>query len=165
MNTLSYKTKSAKKEEVQRNWYVVDAQSDVVGRLATKIATVLRGKHKANYTPHVDTGDYVIVINADKVRFSGNKMDQKEYQRYSGYPGGQKKRTAAEMLEKKPTEPSCLDRLDLLNLLLILLLVLLMLSVSTVLTVDETSLLCNVFSIISRVWTVRACKSSDDSAF
>lgn len=104
MNTLSYKTKSAKKEEVQRNWYVVDAQSDVVGRLATKIATVLRGKHKANYTPHVDTGDYVIVINADKVRFSGNKMDQKEYQRYSGYPGGQKKRTAAEMLEKKPTE-------------------------------------------------------------
>jgi len=104
VNTLSYKTKSAKKEEVQRNWYVVDAQSDVVGRLATKIATVLRGKHKANYTPHVDTGDYVIVINADKVRFSGNKMDQKEYQRYSGYPGGQKKRTAAEMLEKKPTE-------------------------------------------------------------
>ena len=104
MDTLSYKTKSAKKEEVQRNWYVVDAQSDVVGRLATKIATVLRGKHKANYTPHVDTGDYVIVINADKVRFSGNKMDQKEYQRYSGYPGGQKKRTAAEMLEKKPTE-------------------------------------------------------------
>ena len=104
MNTLSYKTKSAKKEEVQRNWYVVDAQSDVVGRLATKIATVLRGKHKANYTPHVDTGDYVIVINAEKVRFSGNKMDQKEYQRYSGYPGGQKTRKASEMLEKKPIE-------------------------------------------------------------
>ena len=104
MNTLSYKTKSAKKEEVQRNWYVVDAQSDVVGRLSTKIATVLRGKHKASYTPHVDTGDYVIVINAEKARFSGNKMDQKEYQTYSGYPGGQKKKTAAELMEKKPTD-------------------------------------------------------------
>ena len=98
MDTLSYKTKSAKKEEVQRNWYVVDAQSDVVGRLGSKIATVLRGKHKPNFTPHVDTGDYVIVINAEKVRFSGAKMDQKEYQRYSGYPGGQKSRTAQEML-------------------------------------------------------------------
>lgn len=104
MDTLSYKTKSAKKEEVQRNWYIVDAQSDVVGRLGTKIATVLRGKHKPSYTPHVDTGDYVIVINAEKVRFSGAKMDQKEYQRYSGYPGGQKSRTAKEMLEKKPIE-------------------------------------------------------------
>jgi len=102
VNTLSYKTKSAKKEEVERNWFVVDAESDVVGRLATRIATVLRGKHKASYTPHVDTGDYVIVINAEKVRFSGSKMDQKEYQRYSGYPGGQKSRTAAEVLEKKP---------------------------------------------------------------
>ena len=104
MDTLSYKTKSAKKEEVQRNWYVVDAQSDVVGRLGSKIATVLRGKHKPNFTPHVDTGDYVIVINAEKVRFSGAKMDQKEYQRYSGYPGGQKSRTAQEMLDKKPIE-------------------------------------------------------------
>jgi large subunit ribosomal protein L13 len=102
VNTLSYKTKSAKKEEVERSWYIVDAQSDVVGRLSTKIATVLRGKHKPSYTPHVDTGDFVIVINADKVRFSGNKMDQKEYQRYSGYPGGQKSRTATEMLAKKP---------------------------------------------------------------
>jgi len=104
VDTLSYKTKSAKKEEVQRNWYVVDAQSDVVGRLGSKIATVLRGKHKPNFTPHVDTGDYVIVINAEKVRFSGAKMDQKEYQRYSGYPGGQKSRTAQEMLDKKPIE-------------------------------------------------------------
>lgn len=102
MNTLSYKTKSAKKEEVERSWFIVDAQSEVVGRLSTKIATVLRGKHKPSYTPHVDTGDYVIVINAEKVRFSGNKMDQKEYQRYSGYPGGQKKTTASEMLDKKP---------------------------------------------------------------
>jgi large subunit ribosomal protein L13 len=104
VDTLSYKTKSAKKEEVQRNWYVVDAQSDVVGRLSSKIATVLRGKHKPSFTPHVDTGDYVIVINAEKVRFSGAKMDQKEYQRYSGYPGGQKSRTAQEMLAKKPID-------------------------------------------------------------
>jgi large subunit ribosomal protein L13 len=102
VKTLSYKTQSAKHEEVARNWYVVDAGTQVVGRLSTKIATVLRGKHKAEYTPHVDTGDYVIVVNADKVRFTGNKMNAKEYQRYSGYPGGQKSRTAAEMLEKKP---------------------------------------------------------------
>lgn len=103
MDTLSFKTKSAKKEEVERQWFVVDAQSDTVGRLASKIATVLRGKHKPSYTPHVDTGDYVIIVNAEKVRFTGSKMHQKEYQRYSGYPGGQKSRTAAEMLDKKPT--------------------------------------------------------------
>lgn len=102
MKTLSYKTQSAKHHEVVRNWYIVDADAQIVGRLSTKIATVLRGKHKAEYTPHVDTGDYVVVVNADKVRFTGNKMNAKEYQRYSGYPGGQKKRTAAEMLEKKP---------------------------------------------------------------
>ncbi len=104
MDTLSYKTASAKKSEVERQWFVVDAQSDVVGRLCTKIATVLRGKHKPSFTPHVDTGDYVIVINAEKVRFSGQKMQQKIYQRYSGYPGGQKERTAAELLAKKPTD-------------------------------------------------------------
>jgi len=102
VDTLSYKTKSAKKEEVVRSWHVVDAETDVVGRLCTQIATVLRGKHKASYTPHVDTGDYVIVINADKARFSGQKMAQKEYIRYSGYPGGQKRRTAREQMEKKP---------------------------------------------------------------
>jgi len=102
VNTLSYKTKSAKKEEVERKWFVVDAQSDVVGRLSTKIATVLRGKHKPSYTPHVDTGDHVIVINAEQARFSGLKMDQKEYITYSGYPGGQKKRTAKEQMAKKP---------------------------------------------------------------
>jgi len=102
VDTLSYKTKSAKKEEVVRSWYVVDAQSEVVGRLCTKIATVLRGKHKPSYTPHVDTGDNVIVINADKARFSGLKMDQKTYVSYSGYPGGQKKRTAKEAMAKKP---------------------------------------------------------------
>lgn len=104
MNTLSYKTVSAKKEEVARKWYIVDAENEVVGRLSTKIASVLRGKHKPEFTPHVDTGDYVIVINAEKVRFTGNKLDQKVYQRYSGYPGGQKERTAQEMLEKKPQD-------------------------------------------------------------
>ncbi len=102
MNTLSYKTKSAKKSEVERTWYVVDAQTAVVGRLCTKIAMVLRGKHKASFTPHCDTGDYVIVVNADKVRFSGSKMANKEYISYTGYPGGQRRRTAQEMLDKKP---------------------------------------------------------------
>ncbi|KGE89014.1 50S ribosomal protein L13 [Phaeodactylibacter xiamenensis] len=102
MDTLSYKTQSAKKETVERKWHIIDAEGEVVGRMCTKIASVLRGKHKPSYTPHVDTGDYVIVVNAGKVRFTGNKLDQKEYQRYSGYPGGQKSRTAKEMLDKKP---------------------------------------------------------------
>lgn len=102
MDTLSYRTQSAKKEEVEHKWHIIDAEGEVVGRMCTKIASVLRGKHKPSYTPHVDTGDYVIVINAGKIRFTGNKLDQKEYQRYSGYPGGQKSRTAREMLDKKP---------------------------------------------------------------
>lgn len=102
MNTLSYKTISAKKETVERFWYVVDAEGETVGRLCSKIAAVLRGKHKPNYTPHVDTGDYVIVINAEKVRFTGNKWESKEYQRYTGYPGGRKLRKAASVLEKRP---------------------------------------------------------------
>jgi len=103
VNTLSYKTQSAKPAEVQREWYVVDAQSQPVGRLCSKIATVLRGKHKPSFTPHVDTGDYVIVINADKARFTGSKMDQKTYLTFSGYPGGQKSATAKEIMAKKPT--------------------------------------------------------------
>lgn len=102
MNTLSYKTESAKKGEVERNWYVIDAEGEVVGRLCSKIAHVLRGKHKPSYTPHVDTGDYVIVINAEKIRFTGKKWDQKEYITFSGYPGGQKKRLAKDMRTKKP---------------------------------------------------------------
>lgn len=102
MDTLSYRTQSAKKEEVERKWHIIDAEGEVVGRMCTKIASVLRGKHKPSYTPHVDTGDYVIVINAGQVRFTGNKLNQKEYQRFSGYPGGQKSRTAKEMLDKKP---------------------------------------------------------------
>lgn len=104
VNTLSYKTVSVKKEDVARKWYIVDAENEIVGRMCTKIATVLRGKHKPEYTPHVDTGDYVIVINAEKVRFTGNKMQDKTYQRYSGYPGGQKERTAAETIAKKPAD-------------------------------------------------------------
>ena len=102
MNTLSYKTKSAKKEEVVRKWYIVDAANQPLGRMCTGIAKVLRGKHKPDFTPHVDTGDNVIVINADKVRLTGRKWDQKEYQTYSGYPGGQKRTTAKELHAKKP---------------------------------------------------------------
>jgi len=102
VDTLSYKTQSAKKEEVERKWHIIDAEGEVVGRMSSKIASVLRGKHKASYTPHVDTGDYVIVVNAGKVRFTGNKLYKKVYQRYSGYPGGQSSRTAKEMLDKKP---------------------------------------------------------------
>lgn len=102
MNTQSYKTKSAKKEEVQRKWHIIDADGEIVGRMCTTVANLLRGKHKPSYTPHVDTGDFVIIVNAEKVRFTGEKWDKKEYQRYSGYPGGQKSRTAKEALEKKP---------------------------------------------------------------
>ncbi|MEM1319320.1 MAG: 50S ribosomal protein L13 [Bacteroidota bacterium] len=102
MDTLSYKTKSAKKEEVVRQWHIVDAEGLVVGRLATQLAHILRGKHKPSYTPHVDCGDHIIVINAEKVRFTGSKWEQKEYVTFSGYPGGQKRRTAKEMLAKKP---------------------------------------------------------------
>ncbi len=102
MNTLSYRTQSIRKEDVQRDWHIIDAEGQNVGRMCTTIATMLRGKHKASYTPHVDNGDNIIVINADKVSFSGNKWKNKVYLRYSGYPGGQKKRTAEEMLAKKP---------------------------------------------------------------
>lgn len=102
MNTLSYKTVSAKNETVQRNWYIVDAEGEIAGRLFSKIAAVLRGKHKPSFTPHVDTGDYVIVINADKIRFTGSKMKQKEYLTYSLYPGGQKSMGLAEMNTKFP---------------------------------------------------------------
>jgi len=102
VNTLSYKTQSAKKETVERKWYVIDAEGEIVGRLCSRIAHVLRGKHKPSYTPHVDCGDYVIVINAEKIRFTGNKLMQKEYITFSGYPGGQKSSTAKEMQDKKP---------------------------------------------------------------
>ncbi|MEY2904402.1 MAG: hypothetical protein RJA52_418 [Bacteroidota bacterium] len=102
MDTLSYKTKSANKQTVEHKWFVVDAEGKTVGRLCSQIAHILRGKNKPSYTPHVDCGDYVIVLNAGKVRFTGKKLDQKEYQTYSGYPGGQKSATAKELLQKFP---------------------------------------------------------------
>ncbi|ACM23215.1 50S ribosomal protein L13 [Thermotoga neapolitana DSM 4359] len=91
-----------KPEEVERKWYVVDASGKVLGRLATRIAKILMGKHKPTYTPHVDTGDYVIVVNADKVVLTGKKLDQKVYYWHSGYPGGLKSMTARQMLQKHP---------------------------------------------------------------
>lgn len=105
VDTLSYRTKSARKEDVERKWYVVDAEDVVLGRLGTKVATILRGKHKPSYTPHVDTGDYVVVINAEKVRLTGSKAEQREYISYSLYPGGQKRVSVKEMLKKKPIFP------------------------------------------------------------
>lgn len=102
VNSLNYKTKSAKNEEVQRDWHLIDAENMVVGRMSTEIARLLRGKHKPSYTPHVDTGDYVVIINAELVRFTGNKMKDKEYITYSGYPGGQKRKRAEEVLAKHP---------------------------------------------------------------
>ncbi|GGK21024.1 50S ribosomal protein L13 [Caldalkalibacillus thermarum] len=95
-------TYMAKPNEVERKWYVVDAAGQTLGRLASKVASILRGKHKPEYTPHVDTGDFVIVINADKVHLTGNKLQKKIYYRHSRYPGGLKKFTAAEMLQNKP---------------------------------------------------------------
>jgi len=96
------KTKMFKKEEITKKWYVVDASGKTLGRLASRIATVLMGKHKPEYTPHVDTGDYVIVVNADKVVLTGKKLDQKFYYRHSGYPGGLKMISARQMLQKHP---------------------------------------------------------------
>ena len=93
---------SAKKEEVQRDWYVVDAANQTAGRLFSRIAAVLRGKHKPSFTPHVDTGDNVVIVNADKIRFTGKKLDQKEFLRYTGYPGGLKRETARHLLDRKP---------------------------------------------------------------
>lgn len=102
MTKLSYKTKSLRKEDAEHNWFVVDADGETVGRLSSKIAHVLRGKHKACYTPHVDCGDNVIVLNADKVRFTGKKMDDKVYLSYTGYPSGQKSITPRELMAKHP---------------------------------------------------------------
>jgi large subunit ribosomal protein L13 len=97
-------TQAAKKIEVQKAWFVVDLDGQVLGRAAAKIAHVLRGKHKAIYTPHVDTGDFVIVLNADKVRLTGNKLADKKYYRHTGYPGGIREITAGKLLEKRPED-------------------------------------------------------------
>ncbi len=102
MNTLSYKTVSANKATVEKEWVLVDAEGQTLGRLASVVALMLRGKHKTSFTPHVDCGDNVIVINADKVVMTGNKMTDKEYIRHTGYPGGQRIVKADEMLKKHP---------------------------------------------------------------
>ena len=102
------KTRFVRKEDMEngthlRQWWIVDASGKTLGKIATRIATVLRGKHKVIYAPHVDTGDFVVVVNAEKVKLTGRKLEQKEYYRYSGYPGGLKVQTAAEVLERDPT--------------------------------------------------------------
>jgi len=102
VDTLSYKTKSAKKEEVNRAWYIVDIEGVTLGRICSRIALVLRGKHKPDFTPHVDTGDYIIVINAEKVKLTGNKIEDKVYLSYSGYPGGQRSKSVKMLIEKRP---------------------------------------------------------------
>ena len=98
------KTWNAKPGEIERHWYVVDAEGKTLGRLATRIADTLRGKGKAQYTPHVDTGDFVVVINAEKISVTGQKRSEKMYYRHSGYPGGLKSRTLNDMLERRPEE-------------------------------------------------------------
>ena len=102
MSKLHFTTKHANEATVQRNWYVVDGTNQTVGRISSKIAAVLRGKNKPYYTPHVDCGDYVIVINADKVKFTGNKLEEKEYINFSGYPGGKKVETAKNLIRRRP---------------------------------------------------------------
>ena len=102
MDTLSYKTISANKSIINKEWVLVDAEGQTLGRLASKVAKILRGKYKPNYTPHVDCGDNVIVINAEKIQMSGNKWNDKTYLRYTGYPGGQRSTSASSLLEKHP---------------------------------------------------------------
>jgi large subunit ribosomal protein L13 len=102
MSKLHFTTKHANEASVKRNWYVVDATNQTVGRMCSRIASVLRGKTKPSYTPHVDTGDYIIVINAEKVVLTGNKWDQKIYDHYTGYPGGLKEEVARNLISRRP---------------------------------------------------------------
>lgn len=102
MNTLSYKTKSANDEIIVKEWLVIDAEGETLGRLASKVAILLHGKHKTYFTPNLNCGDNVIIINAEKVKLTGNKVTQKEYVRHTGYPGGQRFATPAELMNKKP---------------------------------------------------------------
>ena len=104
MDTQSYKTVSANAATVTKEWVVIDATDQVLGRLATQVAVMLRGKHKVNYTPHVDCGDNVIILNAGKIRLTGNKLTEKVYVRHTGYPGGQRFATPKELLSRKPLE-------------------------------------------------------------
>ncbi|NGP78122.1 50S ribosomal protein L13 [Balneolaceae bacterium YR4-1] len=103
MDTNSYKTYSAKQSDIEKNWVLVDAEDQPLGRLASKVATILRGKNKPTFTPHMDMGDNVVVINAEKVRLSGKKMQDKKYFRHTGFPGSESFTTAEEMMEKDPT--------------------------------------------------------------
>jgi large subunit ribosomal protein L13 len=102
MNTLSYKTVSANKETVNKEWLLIDAEGQTLGRFASRVAIILRGKHKTDFTPHVDCGDNVIIINAEKIKLTGNKLFQKTYIRHTGYPGGQRERTVQEMFTRFP---------------------------------------------------------------
>ena len=102
MDTLSYKTISANKATVNKEWVLIDAEGQTLGRLASRVAILLRGKHKPNFTPHVDCGDNVIVINSEKIKLSGNKWSDKSYIRHTGYPGGQRSLTATELFSKDP---------------------------------------------------------------
>ncbi len=102
MDTLSYRTVSVSKEQAEHKWYVIDATNLVAGRLCSQIASILRGKNKPSYTPHADTGDFIIVINAEKIRFTGKKWEQKEYKDYSHHPGGQRLTKAAVLWSKDP---------------------------------------------------------------
>lgn len=103
MDNLSYKTKFANKDSIQKGWLLVDAENETLGRLASKVAYLLRGKNKTSFTPNADAGDNVIVINAEKIKITGNKVEAKEYRWYTGYPGGQRNATPKEMLLRKPT--------------------------------------------------------------
>ena len=102
MDTLSYKTISANKATVKKEWVIIDATDQVLGRMGSKVAKLLRGKYKPNFTPHVDCGDNVIIINADKIKITGNKATDRVYLRYTGYPGGQRETTPGELLAKSP---------------------------------------------------------------
>ncbi|TMI71833.1 MAG: 50S ribosomal protein L13 [Bacteroidetes bacterium] len=102
MSKLHFTTKHANEATVQRTWYVVDGTNQTVGRMCAKIAAILRGKNKAYYTPHVDTGDYIVVVNAEKVVFTGNKLEEKLYDTFSGYPGGLKQETAKSLQARRP---------------------------------------------------------------
>ena len=103
MDTLSYKTLSANKETAEKKWWLVDAEGQTLGRMASKVAKILRGKYKTNFTPHADCGDYVVILNAGKIVMSGNKMTDREVFSHTGYPGGQKRITPTEMLAKDET--------------------------------------------------------------
>lgn len=102
MNTLSYKTLSATPATIQKNWVLVDAEGQTLGRMSTKVANILRGKYKTNFTPNLDCGDFVIIINAEKIKLTGKKMTDKVYVRHTGYPGGQRFETPRELLQKHP---------------------------------------------------------------